>query len=55
MTNVIRCRPGIDEGSIGVRERALQLLKNAPHIEALRWRWEETQKEWNREADRVGL
>ena len=52
-TNVIRCKPGIDERSIGVRERALQPLKNAPHIEALRWRWEETQREWSRDAAQV--
>jgi putative restriction endonuclease len=53
MTNLIRCKPGIDERTIGIRERALQPLNNAPHIEALRWRWEETQREWDRDAAQV--
>jgi len=53
MTNVIQCKPGIDEQSIGVRKRVLQPLKNAPHVEALRWRWEKTQREWKRDAGQV--
>ena len=49
----IQCKPGTDGQSIGIRERALQPLNNAPHVEALRWRWEETQREWDRDAAQV--
>jgi hypothetical protein len=27
----------------------IRLLKNSPHIDALNWRWEATQKEWKTE------
>jgi hypothetical protein len=48
-TGAIRCKPEITPNDIGLYQTKLQPLMNAPHIEALRWRWEATQKEWNQE------
>jgi hypothetical protein len=45
-TRAIRCKPGIFEKDVGLREAHLKLLKNFPHVDALRWRWVETQREW---------
>jgi putative restriction endonuclease len=49
-TGEIRCKPGINPNDIGLCQTKLQPLTNAPHIEALQWRWAVTQKEWNHEA-----
>ena len=50
-THAIRCKPGINEKDVGLRETILKPLKNAPHIEALQWRWSETQREWKTSAE----
>jgi predicted restriction endonuclease len=50
-TGEIRCKPGLNPIDIGLRQNKIQLLKNIPHTEALRWRWEVTQREWGRDAD----
>jgi putative restriction endonuclease len=46
-TASVRCKPGVSEKEIGLREVTIKPLKNTPHIDALRWRWEVTAKEWN--------
>jgi len=45
-TKAIRCKPGVREMDIGLREESLRLLRNGPHADALRWRWEATIKNW---------
>lgn len=45
-TRTIRCKPGVNESDVGLREPNLKPLKNTPHVDALRWRWQETQAEW---------
>jgi putative restriction endonuclease len=50
-TGAVRCKPGINEKDIGLREKKLTTLKNTPHVDALRWRWSETKKEWKGETD----
>ena len=54
-TGCIRCKPGVSDKDIGLRETAIKPLRNAPHIEALRWRWEVTLKAWNDAADKKEL
>jgi putative restriction endonuclease len=49
-TGAIRCKPGVNPNDIGLHQTKLQPLRNTPHIEALRWRREVTQKDWDREA-----
>jgi putative restriction endonuclease len=50
-TGMIQCKPGLVPAEMGLRELRLQPSKNAPHMEALQWRWESTQKEWKHEFD----
>ena len=42
----IRCVPGVRAEDIGLKLPTLHTLKNSPHIDALRWRWEASQKVW---------
>jgi putative restriction endonuclease len=49
-TGAIRCKPGVNPNDIGLRQTKVQPLKNTPHLEALRWRWEVTQKERDRDV-----
>jgi hypothetical protein len=44
---MIECKPGITAAEIGLRETSLTTLKNAPHDDALNWRWDITRKQWN--------
>ena len=34
------------QSEIGLSQPTLKTLRNAPHREALEWRWEVAQKEW---------
>jgi putative restriction endonuclease len=45
-TRAIKCKPGVNKKDVGLREANLTPLKNTPHVDALRWRWDETQREW---------
>ena len=45
-SHAIRCMPGVNEKDVGLLEARLRPLKNAPHLEALQWRWRETLREW---------
>jgi putative restriction endonuclease len=45
-TKTIQCKPGVRERDIGLREESLRPLRNSPHAEALRWRWEAAMKNW---------
>jgi putative restriction endonuclease len=45
-TQAVRCKPDINERDVGLQESKLNPFKNAPHADALRWRWHETQREW---------
>ena len=47
-SHAIRCMPGVNEKDVGLLEARLRPLKNAPHLEALQWRWRETLREWKR-------
>jgi HNH endonuclease len=49
-SGAVGCKPGVTEKDIGISVTRLQPLKNAPHADALRWRWNLTQKEWNGHA-----
>jgi hypothetical protein len=42
MSKMIECKPGIMADQIGLRETNLKTLKNAPHQDALKWRWDTT-------------
>jgi putative restriction endonuclease len=44
--HTVQCKPGINAGDIGLRDLKLIPLKNAPHVDALRWRWNEAQRAW---------
>jgi putative restriction endonuclease len=46
-SKMIECKPGITASEIGLRETSLKTLKNEPHDDALRWRWDVTCKQWN--------
>jgi hypothetical protein len=46
-SSTIMCKPGVSQKDIGLRELKLAPLKNCPHRDALQWRWDVTQKEWN--------
>jgi putative restriction endonuclease len=48
-SGVIGCKPGLNPSDIGLSFDKIRLLKNSPHIDALNWRWEATQKEWKTE------
>jgi putative restriction endonuclease len=45
-SHAIRCMPGVNETDVSLVEASLRPLKNAPHLEALQWRWRETLREW---------
>jgi hypothetical protein len=45
-TCAIQCRPGLNPKDIGLLVTNIQPLKNTPHGDALKWRWEVTQKQW---------
>jgi hypothetical protein len=45
-TRAIHCKPGVSASDIGLRETVLSPLHNAPHLEALKWRWQAGAKEW---------
>jgi len=49
-THAIQCKPGVHAKDVGLRENTLNPLKNVPHVDALRWRWTETSREWNQAA-----
>lgn len=42
MSKMIVCKPGIMADQIGLRETNLKTLKNSPHQDALKWRWDTT-------------
>lgn len=42
----LKINPKVDAKQIGIQLGSLQLLRNRPHDEALKWRWNETIKEW---------
>ena len=46
-SGALQCKPGVDPNAIGLKQAKLQPLKNSPHMDALQWRWNVTQKEWN--------
>jgi putative restriction endonuclease len=46
-SGTIKCKPGITHSEIGLQESSVKVLKHAPHVEALKWRWGTTQKQWN--------
>jgi putative restriction endonuclease len=45
-SGAILCKPGVTQSEIGLSQPTLKTLRNAPHREALEWRWEVAQKEW---------
>ena len=45
-TGNIHCMPGLNPSNVGLAAASLTTLKNTPHVEALKWRWQTTQKEW---------
>ena len=51
LSKLIECKPGISPDEIGLRETNMKTLKNAPHEEALKWRWDITLKQWNMPID----
>ena len=50
-TQAVQCKPGVNVEDVGLRETILKPLKNTPHVDALQWRWDETQKEWKTSAE----
>jgi putative restriction endonuclease len=46
-SKLIECKAGITAAEIGLRETRLKTLKNEPHDDALRWRWDVTCKQWS--------
>jgi hypothetical protein len=52
-TGAIQCKPGVNAADIGVEQTKLQCLHNAPHIDALKWRWDATQREWKQRGGAV--
>ena len=42
----ITCRSGINPKDIGLVDLRFRTLQNSPHVDALHWRWQVTQKEW---------
>jgi hypothetical protein len=49
-TRVIQCQPGLKPADIGLLITNIQPIKNVPHIDALKWRWEVTQKQWKEDV-----
>lgn len=52
-TRAVHSKPGVNAKDVGLREANLNPLKNAPHAEALRWRWDDTLREWNANSEEL--
>jgi putative restriction endonuclease len=50
-TGSIQCKPGVNAKDVGLQEANLRPSKNVPHVDALRWRWGETIREWKDSTD----
>lgn len=45
-TLALHTRAGVSTSEIGLTNACLQPVRNRPHLEALRWRWDKTRAEW---------
>jgi len=48
-TLALRTREGVSASDIGLGSTRLQPVRNRPHPDALRWRWEKTLEQWEKD------